>query len=459
MTTSSSEFDPWPTVEDLLEHIQSEHIETEHIETEHTESEHTESDAAEEPDVQVADDAETGDDSAADSEAGNRSVVDIEQIVRVLGGMNVDPEVEDRTHVFVASTLLAQVVIKRAKADDETWDDVVQVIEEDDQPGLASALWVGLSKEAAARYPSLEQWTRSMLAGLRSDAATAAAATAESGQRGRSRSSLLVRAITSIVALAAIGWFAFGRTSVGDELVEATSDEVVAPTTDPPETGSSSNENEVAESDTGSDDEGEEQDAAAGGNDPCLVIGPLGQLYVDQATDEAIAIGWEPSTQAINILLDGGFVDTVPADTNQYVIEHRPLLPPPLPQGTEFIVEIMTEGGEPSAVCATTDTEPVANGRGLIGVYAPTDLAILDQTPTSLTVGWAFRPGADLHHIYLDRTYVTYGDGLGSTSIGDETEFTLLDLKPGTNYEIGVRRVEGFNQSGMTTITATTPTG
>jgi hypothetical protein len=403
MTTSSSEFDPWPAVEDLLEHIES----------------------------------------------------DVEQTVRVLGGMNVDPEVEERTHVFEASTLLAQVVINRAKADDETWDDVVQLIEEDDQQGLASALWVGLSEEAAARYPSLEQWTRSMLAGLRSDAATAAA-TAQS-QQGRSRSSILVAAVTAVAALAAIGWFAFGRTS-GGEPVDATTDSVAAPTTAPSATGSSAIGDEGNESETGSEDKGDEQDTAVGGNDPCLVIGPLGQLYVDQATNEAIAIGWDPTTQAVNIMLDGGFVDTVPADTNQYVIQHRPLLPPPLPPGTEFIVEIMAEGGEPSAVCATTDTGPVADDRGLIGVYAPTDLVILDQTPTSLTVGWALRPGADVHQIYLDRSYVTYGDGLGSTSIGDETEFTMFDLEPGTTYEIGVRRIEGFNQSGMATLTATTPT-
>jgi hypothetical protein len=192
------------------------------------------------------------------------------------------------------------------------------------------------------------------------------------------------------------------------------------------------------------------------GSDPCLVVGPLGALSVDQVTDRSLVIGWEPLPEAVNVMLDGGFVDTVSAEADQYVIEHRPLLPPPLPSSTEFLIEITTQGGEPSGACASTTAAPPLEP--LVGVYAPTGLRISDETPTSLTVSWDPREGADIHNLYLDGRYITYGPGQGSTTIGDETEFTFLDLEPGTTYEIGIRRVEGFNHSGPATIVATTPT-
>ncbi|MDH3293579.1 MAG: fibronectin type III domain-containing protein, partial [Acidimicrobiia bacterium] len=194
------------------------------------------------------------------------------------------------------------------------------------------------------------------------------------------------------------------------------------------------------------------------GDDTCRVVGPLGPLNVDQVTDRAITIGWASTFKPINILLDGSFVDTVPPDTNQYVIEHRPFLPPPLPAGTKFLVEIRTDGEGPSVACATTSEEPPPPGQGLLGVYAPTGLEVVDFTPTSITVGWDLRPGADIHNLFLDGRYVDFGSGYGSTAIADETQFTFLDLEPGTIYEIGIRRVEGPNQSGLTTITAFTAT-
>ena len=391
---------------------------------------------------------------------------DLSRVVRILAGIDVDPEVDEREHVFEASTLLAQTAIGRAKTGDETWDDLTQLIEDDDQPALASALWVGLSKQPAARYPSLEQWSRSMSAGLRSDAAADVA-------RQRSSRSLAggiglgFTAAVVVGALIAAGWFLVDRVFSDQETVVESSPETSA-------AGPTVNESTDETDDDATDDDGEPVDDEAGdagdgetdsddergsvqSDDPCAVLGSLGPLYVDQVTDGAIVIGWDPVSEAVNIMLDGGFVDTVAADSNQYVIEHRPLLPPPLPPETTFLVEINTDGGEPSAACVTTLAEPLPTGDRQVGVYAPTGLEVIDLTPTSVTVGWDLLPGADTHNLYLDGRYVLFGDNQGSTTIGDETEFTFFDLEPGTSYDIGVRRVEGFNQSGVSTITVTTP--
>ncbi len=398
-----------------------------------------------------------------------------EHLVRVLAGLHLDPDIDEREHVFEASTRLAQVAIDRVKEAGESWDDVVQLIEDDGRSGLASALWVGLSGQPEARYPNIGLWKRSMMAGLRSDRAM------EQPESPR-RLPAIVVGLIAMVVLAIVGFGAFAvlggwdtadraEASEGADAEDSAdgtdeSEELAGPTADTDtETDSAATEESEAD-ESGSDESNESSDDSDGDaeadpaptGDRCSAVGSLGELFVDQVTDQAITIGWEPSPQAVDILLDGGFVDTVPADTNQYVIEHRPLLPPPLAADTEFLVEIVADGGTASSACTRTAAEPLPDDQRPIGVYAPTGLAVTDVTANSVTVEWDLRPGADVHNLFLDGRYQAFG-GLGSTAIGDETEFTFVNLEPGTEYEIGIRRVEGFNQSGLTSITVTTAGG
>ncbi len=361
---------------------------------------------------------------------------------------------EERDGVFAASATLAQVAIGRLRTEDESWDDVIQQLEADRRPALASALWVGLAAQPEARYPSIGQWRRSVDAALRSDAAIATLVEAGDG-RGRT-GPIMVAAGVLVLAVAA-GAFLFLRddtSAIEDAGVDIT--EPDGPSTDEPE-GTATTGSTTTSTDT--TDVAADSDSTGTGGDPCALVGPLGPITIDQVSDTAIVVAWEPSTEAVDILLDGAFVDTVPAEAFRYVIERLPLSDDPLTPDTGYTVAVEPQSGEPSTACTTTLANPVPASESLIGVPAPTGLEIVETSATSITVAWDPKPGADLHNLYLNGAYVLFGDVGGSSAIGDETEFTFVDLEPDTTYEIGIRRVEGPNQSGVASITASTDPG
>jgi hypothetical protein len=212
----------------------------------------------------------------------------------------------------------------------------------------------------------------------------------------------------------------------------------------------------TGETTTASTDGSSPFDQIEGAGDPCALDGPLGPITIDQVSDTAIVVAWPPSTEAVNILLDGVIVDTVPPEAFRYVIEHQPLSDDPLIPDTKYLVAVEPRSGVPSTACTATLANPVPGSEFLIGVTAPTGFEVVDTSPTSITVSWDARAGADQHNLFLNGAYIRFGDVGGSSAIGDETEFTFLDLDPDTTYEIGIRRVEGPNESGLVTVTAST---
>ena len=362
---------------------------------------------------------------------------------------NHDEIVDERDGVFTASAGLAQVALGRHRNDDESWDDVIQQLEAADHPALAYALWVGLATEPEARYPTIGQWRRSVDAAIRSDAATASMLT---GAETPSRRVPLLAALAALAIVVAGGAFLLvGRGGTTTEDAGTTTSEPEAPTI-----SDDGSDPDQADTTTTAAESGD--DSAALG-DACALVGPLGPVTIDQVSDIAIVVAWTPSTEAVNILLDGAFVDTVPPEAFRYVIERLPLSDQPLNPDTEYTVAVEPLAGEPSTACTTTLANPVPGSEALIGVTAPTGLEVVDTSSTSITVSWDPRPGADVHNLYLDGTYLQFGDVGGSSTIGDETEFTFVDLDPDTSYEIGIRRVEGPNQSGVVSITASTDPG
>lgn len=383
-------------------------------------------DAGDDLDLALSDDDDGSDDDDARDEDGD--------------------EADERDGVFDASATLAQVAVGRVRADDESWEDVIQLLEADQRPALASALWVGLAAEPALRYRSVGQWRRSVDAALRSDAATA---TMFDEEERRSRTVPIV--VAAILLAIAAGAYLLQRD-------DATEVEDAAVTTAPGDTTTEDADavGSTSVTTTVSNDGSSPFDRVDGAGDPCALAGPLGPITIDQVSDTAIVVAWTPTTEAVDILLDGVIVDTVPAEAFRYVIEHQPLSDDPLIPDTDYLVAVEPRSGVPSTACTTTLANPVPGSEFLIGVTAPTGFEVVDTSPTSITVSWDARAGADLHNLFLDGAYVRFGDVGGSTAIGDETEFTFVDLEPETTYEIGIRRVEGPNESSLVTITAST---
>lgn len=353
---------------------------------------------------------------------------------------------DEREGVFVASATLAQVAVGRPRTDDETWDDIIHQLETGRRPALASALWVGLATEPWARYPSIGQWRRAVDAAVRSDTATSTMLDHE----GESRRTPLLLAIGGLAVIAAVGAFLlFGGNGTAIEDADVTAAQPDAPTVTVTDADETDPGNEPTTDATG-------EDNAAGSTDSCSLVGPLGPITIDQVSEGAIVVAWAPTTEAVNILLNGAFVDTVPAEAFRYVIERLPLSDDPLARDTEYTVAVEPQSGSPSTACATTLANPIPGSEVLIGVTAPTGLSVIDSSARSITVGWDLQLGADAHNLYLDGTYLQFGDVGGSSTVGEENEFTFLDLEPDTTYEIGIRRIVGPNQSGLATITATT---
>ena len=395
-------------------------------------------------------------DAAEEDEVGPGLLDDGDELgIEAVDGeeMDSDEPVDEREGVFSASATLAEVALGRPRTDDESWDDVIQELEANERSALASALWVGLATEAEVRYRSIDQWRRAVDAALRSDAAIASMLGDDSEPRSRTA---LVATLAAIVAIVGIGTVVV-LSRAGDTIQDA------AATTPEPDSSTTGGESDVTV--TGADDDASTTDGSAGETsetdgtasaDKCSQVGPLGPVTIDQVSDAAIVVSWMPTDEVVNILLDGAFVDTMPPEAFRYVIEQLPLSDAALDPDTDYTIGVEPRSGEASTACATTLANPVPGSEALIGVRAPTGLTVAAKSARSITVTWDPRTGADQHNLYLNGRYLEFGDIGGSSSIGDETEYTFLDLDPGTTYEIGIRRIEGPNQSGQVSITATT---
>ena len=104
-----------------------------------------------------------------------------------------------------------------------------------------------------------------------------------------------------------------------------------------------------------------------------------------------------------------------------------------------------------TTLIATTNTHP-APPAPLTGaqIYAPGNMQVIAVTPTSVTVTWSEDAAAG---ITLWNVYARLGSSFSSTGFdGADRQATLINLTPGTSYEIGVKGFDGSNWTTTATI-------
>ena len=169
-------------------------------------------------------------------------------------------------------------------------------------------------------------------------------------------------------------------------------------------------------------------------------------IWVTERTGDSISVAWTPVNdarlQSYNLRLNGRYAGwTRPGVTNFTFNE--------LQRDATYTLGVLSV--EVPAKVYSDDISVTAS----IDLPRPTDIWITDQTPTSISIGWA--PVSDnrlqSYNLRIDGSYAAW------TPPG-VTTYTFEDLQPNTNYSLGVLSVEVPAQtySDDISITATTDT-
>ncbi|XP_051552289.1 tenascin-like isoform X5 [Myxocyprinus asiaticus] len=177
-----------------------------------------------------------------------------------------------------------------------------------------------------------------------------------------------------------------------------------------------------------------------------------GQTDIGDVTDRSAVVSWSrPIAQIDGFRVSYGpstdpsdrrDVD-LPATNTQHSLEH-------LKPDTDYRVSVSSTRGDMTS-------EPIFESF-TTGLDSPTDLRIVGQTDSSITVDWKNS------HSSVDGYRIKYGPIAGGAhgedmfprEAGDKTRATITGLKPGTEYGIGVTAIKNERESQPATTNALT---
>ncbi|XP_051953300.1 tenascin-like [Xyrauchen texanus] len=177
-----------------------------------------------------------------------------------------------------------------------------------------------------------------------------------------------------------------------------------------------------------------------------------GQIDVDDVTDRSAVISWSrPVAQVDGFMLSyGPSTDpsdrrnvTLSATNTQHNLEH-------LKPDTDYRVSVSSTRGDMTS-------EPIFKSF-TTGLDSPTDLKVVDQTDSSITVEWKnSRSSVDGYRIkYGPIAGGAHGEEMFPREAGDKTWATITGLKPGTEFGIGVTAIKNERESQPATTNALT---
>uniref|UniRef100_A0A8C9EIL5 Tenascin-R n=1 Tax=Pavo cristatus TaxID=9049 RepID=A0A8C9EIL5_PAVCR len=176
-------------------------------------------------------------------------------------------------------------------------------------------------------------------------------------------------------------------------------------------------------------------------------VRPITQLHFSQLTSSSVNITWsDPSPPADRLVLTYSPRDEEAAQQLALDGTRRHASLTGLQPSTKYLVSLV-------AVHGAVSSEPVT-GSITTGMDAPKDLRVGNITQDSMVIFWS-PPVAPFDHYRI--SYRAAEGRTDSTAIGsDATEYTIRLLQPATKYEIGVKSVQGREESEVASITTYT---
>uniref|UniRef100_A0A4W4FV14 Tenascin C n=1 Tax=Electrophorus electricus TaxID=8005 RepID=A0A4W4FV14_ELEEL len=176
------------------------------------------------------------------------------------------------------------------------------------------------------------------------------------------------------------------------------------------------------------------------------------EVEVRDVTDTSAMVSWSrPVAEVDKFIVSYGPAKVSSAwhdmDVHATIMQH---ILEGLEPDTDYQVSISSKKGDIAS-------EPIYESF-TTGLDAPQDLQIVGQTDDSITVKWKNS------RAFVDGYHVKYGPVTGDTlredmvpkGLGDTTHATFTDLKPGTEYVIGVTAVKNEKESQPATASAVT---
>ncbi|CAJ0947170.1 unnamed protein product, partial [Ranitomeya imitator] len=174
---------------------------------------------------------------------------------------------------------------------------------------------------------------------------------------------------------------------------------------------------------------------------------PITQLYFSGISAFSVNVSWtDPSPPADRFILSytpigGDEPIELSLDASIRQTQLLDLMP-----STEYLVTLLPVHG--------TLRAELVEGTVTTGVGPPMDVYVINVTDGSMTVVWR-PPPSSFHHYRL--SYQSTKGRMDSVVIGnDQTQYTLTNLQPTTEYRISLSSVWGREESERVTITAET---